>query len=368
MTIIHKIEWADSAPNLSSIFIGTKLAHELAQHVALQRYSRIAVVADAGVPQEYLREISSELNTAAPIVIASAEDQKELSGLENLWNKFLAYALDRNSLVVIIGGGALIDLAGLACSLYMRGIDYISFPSTLLAQSDSCVGSKLAINFSGSKNLIGNFATPKAVFIDVDLLKALAHDDYKFGFAEIIKHALIKDRAFFETLDELNIFNTSASELADLLKRSLQIKISIVEMDFHEVGPRKLLNFGHSIGHALEATAHLSHAQAVILGMLVESKISLSKGLLAERDFERIAELLNRFKPSLSSLLPDPRLLLARMRHDKKVIAGKLNWTLLNSIGSALYNQSVSDDLVIEALEHTFKLAANAEPQYRLTA
>ncbi len=344
------------------VLIAPNLFAQLPKHFDFKRYSQIFVVTEEHLANLYLAALSSAIGSEREvhsILIASGEKNKTIATAELIWHKLLSLGADRKSLVINMGGGLVGDLGGFAAATYMRGIDFIQIPTTLLSQVDASVGGKVAANFEGVKNIIGSFQQPQAVFINIDTLKTLPQTEFSSGLAEVIKHGLICDYAYFEWLESKDLFNLSSSDLTYLIKRSCEIKSQVVAQDEQESGCRKLLNFGHTVGHALESLSYqesgcqpLLHGYAVALGMLVEAKISLGRGLMTERDFERIAAAISTARlPLKYPATLELTKFFDLIAKDKKSSAGKIDWTLLQSIGTATFNESVSYDEIVRALD-----------------
>ena len=232
------------------------------QHLHLNR--RVLVVTDDGVPAEYAETVAAQCKEAVICTVAQGEASKSLDVFATLLQTMLDHGFSRKDCVVAVGGGVVGDLAGFAASAYMRGIDFYNIPTTLLSQIDSSIGGKTAINFGGVKNIVGAFYQPKQVLIDPELLKTLPQRQVANGLAEAIKMALTCDKELFALLE-----NESIEEyLDDIIIRSLRIKQSVVEQDEKEAGLRRVLNFGHTIGHGIESCGGLYHGECVALGML----------------------------------------------------------------------------------------------------
>ena len=237
------------------------LAHA-GQHLHLNR--RVLVVTDDGVPAEYAETVAAQCKEAVICTVAQGEASKSLNGFATLLQTMLDHGFSRRDCVVAVGGGVVGDLAGFAASAYMRGIDFYNIPTTLLSQIDSSIGGKTAINFGGVKNIVGAFYQPQKVLIDPELLKTLPQRQVANGLAEAVKMALTCDKELFALLENEPI----EEHLDDVIIRSLRIKQSVVEQDEKEAGLRKVLNFGHTIGHGIEVSTDLYHGECVALGML----------------------------------------------------------------------------------------------------
>ena len=235
------------------------------EHLNLNR--RVLVVTDSGVPAEYAKAVASQCKDGIICTVDMGEASKSLVGFEQLLKVMLDNSFSRKDCVVAVGGGVVGDLAGFAASAYMRGIDFYNIPTTLLSQIDSSIGGKTAINFGGVKNIVGAFYQPKKVLIDPELLKTLPKRQISNGLAEAIKMALTSDEELFRIFESEDI----ESNIDEIIFRSLNIKKSVVEQDEKESGLRKVLNFGHTVGHGIESSENLSqlyHGECVALGMI----------------------------------------------------------------------------------------------------
>jgi 3-dehydroquinate synthase len=312
------------------------------------------VVTDANVAKLYPTPFANRHS----IVLEPGEATKSFRGLETLTSALLASGVDRGGLIVAFGGGVIGDLTGLAAGLLKRGIAFAQIPTTLLAQVDSSVGGKTAINTAEGKNLVGLFHQPRIVIADTDLLKTLPRRELLAGYAEIVKYGALGDRAFFEWL-EANGSKALAGDsgaMVHAVAHSCRMKAAIVERDERETGDRALLNLGHTFGHALEAASGFSdrllHGEGVAIGMMLAFALSVRLGLCPGQDAERFARHLKAAGlPSSIADIPGPRpdadALIAHMGHDKKVQDGRIRFVLVRSIGEAF----VTDDVPMEALK-----------------
>lgn len=345
------------------ITIGSDILPHFSSTFDLSPYSTIAVVIEEKLIDPILPKILASLpeEKTAVIPLEAGEENKGMEQVAVLWAAFLEAGLDRRSLIFNVGGGVATDLSGFAASTFMRGVDFIQVPTTLLAQVDASLGGKVGVNFAGIKNLVGSFNQPRAVVIDVKTLDTLPLRQYLSGFAEIIKHGLINDAEFFAVLEDCADVTLDDESLVKIISRSCQIKASIVEKDEKEGGLRKLLNFGHTIGHAIESYSHeigqpLLHGEAISIGMVAESRISCLAGMISDAACQRIEDTLVRYQlPIRIPFEVENESLLAKMRLDKKNIAGVMKWTLLNSIGSGVYDQHISATVLNNALNYVKK-------------
>jgi 3-dehydroquinate synthase len=354
---MHNIELVISGQeHRYSILIGTGLLEQLGLHIDLQQFSKVFVVTDRNMKQDWLPRLEAHLPEGHDfIVLPTGEQAKSLETVKTIWTAMVKAKCDRSSLVVILGGGVVGDMGAFAASTYMRGVPFVQIPSTLLAQVDSSIGGKTGFDFEGLKNFIGTFAQPIAVVIDTNLLETLPERELTAGFAEMFKHGLIKDVHYFQALGRKKPTAYSKDELADLISTSTRIKAAIVEQDENEIGDRKLLNFGHTVGHAVEALSWQSdypllHGEAVAIGMVVEADISREKGFLLDSDVVMITEALRAAGLPVHVPHLPAEYILEKMYRDKKNEHGHINCTLLGSIGAGLFNQVVEPVMIIRAL------------------
>jgi 3-dehydroquinate synthase len=276
----------------------------------------------------------------------AGEENKTIETCKYIWQALLQMGATRKSVLVNLGGGVVTDLGGFVAGTFKRGIDYYNIPTTLLAQADASVGGKTAVDLDGLKNQVGLFYEPQAVFIDVDFLSTLSKREWLNGFAEMIKHALLENKEAWEELAGASI--TDNKVLEQLLFRSVSFKSKIVSSDAKETGLRKILNFGHTIGHALETffleadKPHLKHGEAVVAGMIVELFLSEKKMGLSEPEIEPVINFLREYYEKISFEKTDFVRLIEIMRTDKKNRGNEINFTLLKNIGEPVYDQHVS--------------------------
>lgn len=341
-----------------NIFIGKEILTDIESIIQFEKYSQAFVIIDKNIPSTFSKKIILSLSLKTSLLeLHSGEKEKTISTVQKIWNAMHNVHLDRKSLVINIGGGVVTDMGGFAASTYMRGIDFINVPTTLLSQVDASVGGKTGIDFAGIKNLIGTFTQPKAVLIDVRTLQSLPKREFVSGFGEIIKHGLIADANYFSLVTKKHPLEFTSDELIEIITKSCEIKAKIVSVDEKESGARKLLNFGHTIGHAIEAlrietTTPLLHGEAVSVGMVAAAEISYQVGLLQKKEKELIKNSLEAtgLPVTVSGITVDT--VLSKMKSDKKNENGKLQFTLLKGIGNAVYNQEVSDSILRNAIEH----------------
>ncbi|MFB3882009.1 MAG: 3-dehydroquinate synthase [Armatimonadota bacterium] len=292
---------------------------------------------------------------AETIIVPAGERQKSLRRAGMLWEELLRRGADRESVVVAFGGGVVGDLAGFVAATYMRGLPFVQIPTTLLAQVDSSVGGKVAINHPRAKNLIGAFHQPRAVIADVSVLQTLRRRDYREGIAEAVKTAVIADPAFYGWLEanQRAVASRDPSALCHLVSRCCELKARVVESDERESGRRALLNFGHTVGHALESLTgygRLRHGEAVSVGMVAAARLSRLLGLLSSEDERRLVSLLAEF--GLPTTIPGigASAILEQIKLDKKARAGVPELVVLKAIGKARWGVQVGPRVLRAAL------------------
>ena len=325
----------------------------------------VPIVTDANVAKTQLDALLNALRSAGvdgrAIVLDAGEGTKSFAGLQKLCGELLKSGVDRGGLIVALGGGVIGDLTGLAAGLVKRGVDFAQIPTTLLAQVDSSVGGKTAINTPEGKNLVGLFHQPKIVIADTDALRTLPARELRAGYAEVAKYGALGDAAFFEWL-ELNGGKALAGDAAALtfaIARSCRMKSLVVARDERETGERALLNLGHTFGHALEAATgysdRLLHGEGVAIGMALAFQLSVELGLCDRQDAERLIRHLKSVGlPTAIADIPGARpnveALLGHMAQDKKVKDGKLTFVLVHGIGKAFVTSDAAPDSVRKVL------------------
>jgi 3-dehydroquinate synthase len=316
-----------------------------------------AIVTNAVVAPLYLERIRSALKGAriVEVVVADGEQAKSWQGVEQVVDALLAARLGRDGLVVALGGGVVGDLAGFAAAIYQRGVAFVQVPTTLLAQVDSAVGGKTAINHPRGKNMIGAFHQPCAVVSDVATLDTLPDRELRAGLAEVIKHGLALDAALVDWL-EANVEKVLARErgaLVHAIRRSCELKAHIVAEDERESDSRALLNFGHTFGHAIEAGAGYGtwlHGEAVAAGMVMAAELSLLIGQLKKIEVSRVRDLLKRAGLPVAGPALTPERLMELMSLDKKAAKGKTRFVVLQGVGRAALQSGIDDAAVRAAI------------------
>jgi 3-dehydroquinate synthase len=345
---------SDAGSRAYPIHIGVGALDERALYAAHHRGSA-AVVTNEVVAPLYLARVRSALEASgarvAEVVIEDGEQAKRWQNVERICDALLAARCGRDTLLVALGGGVVGDLAGFTAAVYQRGVDYVQVPTTLLAQVDSSVGGKTAINHARGKNLIGAFHQPRAVISDMSTLDTLPDRELRAGLAEVIKHAAALDLPFFEWL-ELRLQELVARKpdaLAYAVRRCCELKAAVVAADEKETGQRALLNFGHTFGHAIEAGAGYGewlHGEAVAAGMVMASELSARLGLLSAQDVARLRRLIERAGLPVRGAALSPERMLELMAVDKKALAGKARFVVLESIGHAALRAGIDEALV----------------------
>ncbi|MGH8171907.1 MAG: 3-dehydroquinate synthase, partial [Rhodanobacteraceae bacterium] len=325
------------------IWIGAGALDDSRTWRGVVRGKQALIITDAHVAPLYLERIRAGLAgvTHDAIVLDAGEASKSLANVTTVFDALAALGANRDATVIALGGGVVGDLAGFAAACWMRGVDFVQMPTTLLAMVDSSVGGKTGVNLAAGKNLVGAFHQPRAVVIDTATLATLPPREYAAGLAEIVKYGAIGDAQFFAWIeshaDALNA--RDADTLAHAIAASCRHKAAVVARDERELGERALLNFGHTFGHALEAETGygaLLHGEAVAIGMVLAARLSAALGRAPAADTARVATLLDRL--GLPTTLPpgsDPDALLARMRLDKKNLSGRLRLILWQGVGRA---------------------------------
>ncbi len=319
---------------------------------------KIMVVSDDNVLGIYSKAIKSAIEpyfNVQYVSIPPGEQSKSLEQAQALYTKALEFGLNRKSVIVALGGGVVGDLAGFVASTYMRGIPYVQIPTSLLAQVDSSVGGKVAVNHPQAKNIIGSFYQPKLVYIDGSTLSTLPARQLSSGLAEVIKYGIIYDSQFFDWLEEHieDVLALNRNAVIHCLKRCCQIKAMVVNQDERETGIRAILNFGHTIGHGVESITgykEYTHGEAVAIGMIYASKIALNMGLIDRGYFNRIKSIIRHAcLPSIIENI-DTKALINAMIKDKKAVDGKITFVLPTAVGRVGIFHDVDRDEIAKAL------------------
>jgi len=331
------------------------IAPVLDQYLKNNQFSNIFFLVDENTHVHCLPLLLADLDHLSAyeiLEVDAGEENKTIETVSNLWVAMAELGADRRSLVINVGGGVLTDMGGFMASTFKRGIKFINIPTTLLSQVDASVGGKNGIDLEGMKNMVGTFTQPEMVLIDPKFLKTLEQRQIKSGLAEMLKHGLIQDRDHWDNLVQLLSHN--ADDLAPFIMDSIEIKRQVVEADPYEKGMRKILNFGHTIGHAIESESletdfPLLHGEAIVIGMIIESFLAEIKGILNPEDRIEICEsFASLYALGTIDLQIFPQLM-AWMSHDKKNENNEFNFSLIHYIGSCYYNIVCTEDEIKEA-------------------
>jgi 3-dehydroquinate synthase len=314
--------------------------------------SQTFILTDSNIAEHIIPRIIANIPNADAIEIIEVEpgeDSKSIEVASQIWSRLLECNADRKTLIINIGGGVITDLGGFIASTYKRGIRFIHVPTSLMGMTDAAIGGKTGIDFDQFKNVIGTFAEAEAILIQPDFISTLSEKEIRSGFAEMIKHGIIADMALFEALESIE--NANPDHIALFIEKSAAIKVTIVNHDFKESGIRKTLNFGHTIGHAIESACLLSnpisHGHAIAIGMKIESNIAFATGLLNKNEYDRIQYILGS-NYDLTQKFEWPTLL-TYLKNDKKNQNDEIHFALPNSIGSAIWDKAVSEKEIKEA-------------------
>ena len=346
-----------------AIYFETRLAH-LADIIESSIYSKVFVFADRNTSELCLpvfQEMLGDYTGFDLIETDPGEENKNIDFCIGIWKTLLDFEADRKCLMINMGGGVITDMGGFVASTYKRGIDFINIPTTLLSQVDASVGGKTGIDIDNVKNMVGTFTLPKAVFIETVFLKTLSKRELLSGFAEMIKHGLIIDKAYYKQLKASNYEDISA----EAIHRSVEIKNGIVTEDPHERGLRKILNFGHTIGHAVEtyALTHdespLTHGEAIAIGMVCEAYLSHKNNTLSIEELEDISEYILSLYPKYYIKEASFDQLLSIMQSDKKNEGGQIMFSLLSGIGACDFNCRVTTSDILESLSYNNNIFSN---------
>ena len=329
--------------NQYRIIIGKNSISKMNIVPLIRSHKKLLLISDTGVPENIIKKITAITKNHSKvfvIILDQGEKAKSLSNYQSIINFLIDNKFDRSDGIIAVGGGVIGDISGFVSSTYLRGISYIQIPTTLLAQVDSSVGGKTAINIPAGKNLIGAFYNPKGVIIDTNVLHTLSSRELNAGLAEVIKYGLIQNKYLLSLLEKnvVAILNRNHKIIEEVIFESIKTKAKIVTKDEKETGIRALLNFGHTFGHAIEAHGKykkILHGEAVAKGMLIASKISMLEGLISEKELLKIRNLLldYRFDLSLNYNYTDLKPFIFR---DKKVQKGNLNLVLLKGMSKGI--------------------------------
>ena len=338
-----------------SVFFENSL-QELSAFLTQKKYSKVFVLVDTNTEIQCLPTLQKALGSIEfdLIEVTPGEENKNIDFCIGIWRMLLDFGADRNSIIINLGGGVITDMGGFAASTFKRGIDFVQVPTTLLSQVDASVGGKTGIDMENVKNIIGTFTQPKAVYIHTPFLKTLSDRELRSGYAEVIKHGLIYDVSLFKKLKEI-----VPKDLNDeIIYRSIEIKNEVVINDPFEKGLRKILNYGHTIGHAVESYSlkhdkvPLLHGEAIAIGFICEAYLSQKRNGLKEEELSVIVDTIRTTYPAYKlnkSNYPD---LIDIMKNDKKNNAGQISFSLLSQIGKCSYDIYCTEEEIVESLDY----------------
>lgn len=342
-----------------SIYFKENGAESLNNFIEINQYSKIFVLVDENTNELCSAKFLGDLATEIPIEIIeieAGESSKDIEICVELWRFLTENEADRKAVLINLGGGVISDIGGFVASTYKRGIDYINVPTTLLAMVDASIGGKNGIDLDQLKNQIGTITTPNLLYINTDFLHTLPENELRSGLAEMIKHGLIADKNHWNSF--LDISQLNYETLNQLIRESISIKNQIVITDPKEKGIRKTLNFGHTIGHAIESyflsqndKKSLLHGEAIAIGMVLEADISRHLKMLSQNDFELIEKTIFSIFPKVILNENEIANIIELLKHDKKNEYGKILLSLIDEIGSCQYNISVEIDLIFNSLK-----------------
>jgi 3-dehydroquinate synthase len=344
--------------NKVNITFGTEALLRFTKELKAKDYSSLFLLVDTHTQEFCLPGFMSQtgLTQLEVLVMEAGEEHKTLQTCENLWNQLSERGADRNSALINLGGGVVTDLGGFVACTFKRGIDFYNLPTTLLAMVDASVGGKTGIDLGALKNQIGIIEEPKQVLIDAQWLQTLPQEELRSGFAEMLKHGLISSKDYWEQLKSLP--KLEATTLAEFIKPSVAIKKQVVLEDPRERHLRKILNFGHTLGHAIESyylthpqKNRLLHGEAIAIGMVMEAYLGVSCCSFSNVAAEEIKKTFAQFYPPVEIDAQDREGILELLRHDKKNKAGRVNFVLLKSIGVPEIDVEVPQELFTQAFE-----------------
>lgn len=323
------------------------------------RGRKVCIVTDSHVEPLYAKEVKATLlsvfSSCEIFVIPAGEENKTLGNVERLYAFLIEKHFDRGDVLVALGGGVIGDMTGFAAATYLRGVDYIQIPTTLLSQVDSSIGGKTGVDFDAYKNMVGAFYMPKLVYMNLDTLNTLDSRQFFNGFAEVMKHGLIRDSKFYEWLvaNLYEICDRDPATLLAMVRQSCKIKRSVVEKDPTEQGERALLNFGHTIGHAIEKASGFSllHGECVALGCVAAAYLSYRKERIPMDEYYEIRDMFVPFQLPISADNLDADRIVELTKSDKKMRAGQIRFVLLDKIGRAVLDDTVTEAEMREAIE-----------------
>lgn len=325
-------------------------------------HRRVAVIADSNTASLFGDTVCTILKDHCITVLLhtfpAGEANKTLDTVKDIYKALIEAQFDRKDLLIALGGGVVGDITGYAAATYLRGVDFIQIPTTLIAQSDSSIGGKTGVDFDGYKNMVGAFYMPKLVYMNISALRELDDRQFYAGFAEVMKHGLIKDAVFYEwLLDNMyEIHDRDPAVLEEMVMRSCTVKKLVIEKDPKEQGDRALLNFGHTIGHAIEKAMNfeMQHGECISLGMVAAAYISWKHNWLSMDEYYEVRDMFVPFNLPISIDSIDPEEILRLTKSDKKMKAGQIKFVLLKKVGKAVIDKTVTDEEILEAIREIY--------------
>lgn len=319
--------------------------------------SKKVIITDSNVYNLWITDLTTnypELAKAEIIQIPAGEENKTIDVCTQIWEALSEYEIGRNDLIINFGGGVITDLGGFVASLFKRGMRFINIPTTLLSMVDASVGGKTGVDLGPYKNQVGVFSDAEHVFIDEKYLETLAEKQIRSGYAEMLKHGLIADKGYWEELKQFDPVN--ADDRLSFIRKSVELKRDIVANDHQETGQRKILNFGHTVGHAIEGyflrkETPVLHGFAVATGMIAESHICRALDLMSASTLDEIVSTIKKEIETVKIEETDYKEILQLMHNDKKNHSGVIQFSLIKEVGNAVYDQEVSDKLILDSLK-----------------
>jgi len=324
------------------------------------KFNRLFYFVDSNVSRIYVGKLRQFISDDFCLLIEALETNKEYGNLANYYRALIENNFTRNDILVTIGGGILQDISGFISSTLFRGVKWVFFPTTLLAQADSCIGSKTSINFDGSKNLIGSFCPPDAIFIDMSFCQTLTPEYFNSGLGEIIKFHLMSDESKYKLLREyLALPDLRHGEhFKTIIWSTLQIKKSYFAEDEFDTDRRNLLNYGHCFGHALESAGNFAvcHGEAVLIGMGFANLLSLKRGIMTEDKYDEFEELFQKYYPRFNLSKVNVESIISYLKHDKKRVGKDLTMILSKDIGKQFKFNDIKEKEIVEAYNDFIKI------------
>lgn len=327
--------------------------------------NKACIITESNVGALYLKEMEelllSVFSVCTSFTFEAGESSKNTDTVGKVYEHLIHHSFDRKDVLIALGGGVVGDLTGFAAATYLRGIDFVQVPTSLLAQTDSSIGGKTGVDFLQYKNMVGAFYMPKLVYMNISTLKTLPERQFISGTAELIKHGFIRDKDYSAFIQQhsAEIKSQEYKVMEEMIDRSCQIKRDVVERDPKEQGERALLNFGHTVGHAIEKLSDFSlyHGECVSLGMVCAGYISYRQGNISKEQFLALTKILESYglPVALSEFTHTPEEILAATKLDKKMESGKIKFILLKNLGEAYITKDLSDDEILEGIRYIIK-------------